>query len=98
MILLPNKNRNKITNYFFVGGFDRNRGKGCIKLYRIKIKKIIKIEEIVDINIKHTKEFKGFKGPISCIMQSTRNGKIVVTCWDGNDYLFEEPNLILLKI
>ena len=30
-------------------------------------------------------------------MQSTRNGKIVVTCWDGNDYLFEEPNLDFIK-
>ncbi len=96
------------TNYFFVGGFDKNRNKGIIKLYRIKkgkkikieeIKEIYKREEIVDINkednklTKDIKEFKGFKGPISSIIQSKINGNIIITCWDGNVYLFEKPNL-----
>ena len=93
------------TNYFFVGGFNKNRNKGIIKVYRIKegekieieeIKEIYKKEEIVDINKKYNKdikEFKGFKGPISSIIQSKRNGNIIITCWDGNVYLFEKPNL-----
>ena len=39
------------------------------------------------------KELKGFKGPISCITQSSKDGKILVSCWDGNVYLFEKPNI-----
>ena len=91
----------KKTNYFFVGGFDKNRNKGIIKLYRIKkgkkikieeIKEIYKKKEIVDINKEDNKEFKGFKGPITSIIQSTKNGNIIVSCWDGNVYLFKKPN------
>ena len=103
------------TNYFFVGGFDKDRNKGMIKLYRIKNKKNIEIEEIVEIykneeigkneeikdnNNKKNKQkeyFKGFKGPISSIIQSTSNGNIIITCWDGNVYLFSKPNLDYLE-
>ena len=106
----------KKTNYFFVGGFDKDRNKGMIKLYRIKKnKKNIEIEEIVEIyknekidkneeiknnNNKKNKQkdyFKGFKGPISSIIQSTSNGNIIITCWDGNVYLFSKPNLDYLE-
>ena len=38
--------------------------------------------------------FKGFKGPISCIIQSTKG--ILITCYDGNVYLFSAPNIKLL--
>ena len=40
--------------------------------------------------------FKGFKGPISCIIQSS-TGVILVTCYDGNVYLFSSPKIQSLK-
>ena len=82
-----NKNTNKeITDYFLAGGFDKDRKSGIIKLYKIKINKYeeTKIEFICNIVIGKRKEFKSFKGPISCITQSRANGDILVTCWDGN--------------
>ena len=36
--------------------------------------------------------FKGFKGPISCIIHSS-SGVILVTCYDGNVYLFTPPKI-----
>ena len=81
------------TNYFFVGGFDTKKHKGGIKLYKIKKnkKEIIEIEKIQDIVLEN--EYELFKGPISCIKQSTSNGNILITCWDGNVYLFNPPDL-----
>ena len=81
------------TNFFFVGGFDTNKHKGGIKLYKIKKnkKEIIEIEKIQDIVLEN--EYELFKGPISCIKQSTSNGNILITCWDGNVYLFNPPDL-----
>ena len=99
------KNNNKINNikkieieYFLVGGFDIKKRQGLIKLYKViyydEIEKI-EIEYIHDI-IMVTKEgknylefFKGFKGPINCIIQSSQ-GEILVTCNDGNVYTFYE--------
>ena len=88
------------TEYFLVGVYDSNQKQGLIKLYEVKyndeIEKI-KIEFIQDIIIekkkgeKDSEGFKGFKGPISCIIQSPK-GEILVTCYDGNVYLFSEPN------
>ena len=98
-LILSKLSQYKKTNYFFVGGFDKNRNKGSIKLYKIKkeqkleIEEIYEIEEIIDINNKNIKDFKGFKGPISSIIQSSYNGNIIITCWDGNVYLFSKPNL-----
>ena len=66
-----------------------------IKLYKVNygIKdNETTIEYIEDIIIKD-KRFKGFKGPISCITQSSKDGKILVSCWDGNVYLFDKPNI-----
>ena len=34
-----------------------------------------------------------FKGPISCITQSSKDKTTLVTCWDGNIYLFESPDI-----
>ena len=49
---------------------------------------------IDDVIIKDTKLKKiKFKGPITCITQSSRDGKIIVNCWDGNVYLFKHPNI-----
>ena len=79
------------TDYFFVGGYEKKKGKGIIKLY--KLIKDQNIEFIQDIEIEKKKTFKGFKGPISCIIQSKKNEQILVSCWDGNVYLFSRPNL-----
>ena len=91
----------KKTNYFFVGGFDIKRHRGGIKLYKFKKNKeeIIEIEEIQDIVLENVclsnknkkSKFKFCKGPISCIKQTTNQGEILITCWDGNVYLFNIP-------
>ena len=96
------------TNYFFVGGFIKNKNQGAIKLYKIIYdKNYFKIEFIEDIvmgnnksnkdiylNNKKIKSAKMFiKEPISSIIQSSIDGKILITSWDGNVYLFEHPNL-----
>ena len=85
------------TDYFLAGGFDKDRKSGIIKLYKIKINKYeeTKIEFIRNIVIGKRKDFKRFKGPISCITQSSINGDILVTCWDGNIYLFKLENLLI---
>ena len=96
------------TNYFFVGGFIKDKNQGIIKLYKIiydkNYSKIEFIEDIVMGNNKSTediylnnKKIKSskmyIKEPISSIIQSSIDGKILITSWDGNVYLFEHPNL-----
>jgi len=96
----------KDTEYFFVGGFDLDKGEGLIKLYKViyndDIEKI-KIEYIQDIIVgrkiskDESESFYRFKGPISCMIQSSRGG-IFITCYDGGVYLFSKPDIdILLK-
>ena len=43
--------------------------------------------------LKEKSNFNGFNGPISSIIQSSLNGNIIVTCYDGNIYLLTPPNL-----
>ena len=92
------------TNYILVGGFDVEKGKGILKLYKIlyddsnflktKIEYIQDVDYIQKIQSKNNKEpFQGFKGPISCICQSKKNGNVLISCWDGNVYLFSPPNI-----
>ena len=53
-------------------------------------------QQLLEIKKKKLKEkstFNGFNGPISSIIQSSINGNIVVTCYDGNIYLLTPPNL-----
>ena len=57
-----------------------------IKLYKIIYEKK-KIEFIQDVMIEN-RNFKGFNMPISSIIQTRTNGNILITCWDGNVYLF----------
>jgi len=95
---INNKENIKIfnTDFFFVGGFDEDKGLGMIKLFKIKYNKIFKntsIEYIEDIIIEENDEFNGFEGPISCITQSNMFGNIIITCWDGNIYIFKPPNI-----
>ena len=90
---------NKITietNYFLVGGFERKKGKGLIKLYKIINNKNFletKIEFIQDITIEKNEIFKGFKGAITNIIQTKNNGNLLMTSWDENVYLFSKPNM-----
>ena len=68
----------------------------------IDIKKKYKKDLIIEKNINNEKNsenffnFKGFKGPITCITQSKFTGNILITCLDGNVYLFTFPNIIKL--
>ena len=103
--VLKNKYDINDTDYFFVGGFDSKKCKGMIKLYKViygEKYNETKIEYIQDIylfdkNVKRSnlsyKSIKRFKGPISCITQSSRDGKILITCWDGNIYLCDCPDI-----
>ena len=89
----------KETEFFFVGGFDPMKRMGCIKLYKIKYDKDsnkINIKYLIDIVTENNDEFKGFDMDISCITQSRITGNFLITCLDGNIYLFKPPNLELL--
>ena len=84
------------TQYFFVWGFDIDKNEGKIKLYKVIYNKDIKktkIQYIQDIQIENNKSFNGFRGAITCILQSTINGNILISCFDGNVYLFTEPDV-----
>ena len=82
----------KESGYFLVGGFDKRRKQGMIKLYKIIYNEKLSIEYIQDIRF-FDKDFKGFKGPISCIIQSKINENLLITCWDGNVYLVNKPDI-----
>ena len=89
--ILEIKTDKKDTNYFLVGGFDSIKKKGIIKLYKFIYDENFnknRIEFIQDI-IFDKKNYIRFNGPISCITQSNIDGKILITCWDGNIYLLE---------
>ena len=65
-----------------------------IKLYKVNYGieyNQTKIEFIQDIIIDNMI----FKGPVSCITQSSKEGDILVSCWDGNIYLFGNINIDL---
>ena len=84
------------TNYFLVGGFDVDKGEGIIKLYEIIYSEKFNetsIKYIQDIIIPKNDNFEGFNNSISGITQSKITGNILVTCLDGNVYLFKPPNI-----
>jgi len=91
------------TEYFLVGGFDKEK-KGSIQLFKVKYNnKIVEIEFIIIDIIRKKKDgkkdleyFKGFEKSISSIIQSHQL-EILVTCDDGNLYLFSEPVLDKLR-
>ena len=90
----------KKTNYILVGGFEVNKSKGIIKLYKLiynKRRKNVEIKYIEDIVFKDT-NFKGFRCPVSCIIQSKKNGKILIGSFDGNIYIFTPPNIKFFNI
>ena len=80
------------TDYFLVGGLALDKSKGMIKLYKVNYGREYnqtKIEFIQDIILGNMK----FKGAVSCIIQSSKEGDILVSCWDGNVYLFGNINI-----
>ena len=81
------------TDYFLVGGYDNDRKRGMIKLYKLKYNESneTSIEYIQEIKPEKREKFEGFKKPISCMIQSKKDGKILITSWDGNVYLFSNP-------
>ncbi len=86
--ILESSIETKETDYFLVGGFQRRRKQGMIKLYKIIYCEKCLIEYIQDIEI-FDNEFEGFNGPISCITQSRKDKKLLITCWDGNVHLLD---------
>ena len=64
-----------------------------IKIYKIIYDEKLSIEFIQDIKL-FDKDFKGFKGPISCIIQSKKDGNLLITCWDGNVYLVNKSEIL----
>ena len=97
MIIKNAESKKENTDYFLVGGFDNNKKKGIIKLYKVNYgieydKTTIEyIQDIIFAN--ENNNMKGFRGPISSITQSNIDGKILVTCWDGNVYELDKPKI-----
>ena len=92
------KNNNKYeekTDYFLVGGFDNDKEEGVIKIFKLLYDKT-DIEFIQDIEFLKNKEFDGFKGPISSLIQSKLRGNILATCYDGKVHLLSKVDLGLL--
>ena len=89
------------TKYILVCGFDSGKKKALIKLYQISFKKDIYDCEVIfiqDIIINKKNIFKKFTMPIVSITQSGISGNILVTCSDGNAYLFNQPELGYLDL
>ena len=91
--ILDTKNDKK--NFFLVGGFDPEIGEGKIKLYQIinNEEGFSSIIYLQDIEFELESKFQGFEMPVSCIKQSSIDGKLLVTSLDHNIYLFSKPNL-----
>jgi hypothetical protein len=92
----------KNSEFFFVGGFDNNKGEGLIKLYKLIYNERVcnvKIEYLQDIIIKKdiNEGFVGFGGAVTCLIQSQYSGIILATCNDGNAYKFSIPNIDYYK-
>ena len=79
-----------------------DKRQGTIKLYKLlynseetQIKYTsdeTQIEYIQDIDI-DDENFEYFNGAISCIIQSSITGNILVSCENGYVYLFSHPNI-----
>ena len=92
-ILQPESNFTE-SNYFLVGGFNVNKCKGIIKLFKIYYGNNYnetKIEYIDDI-IFPDKNIGKCSGPISCITQSNNND-FLISFWNGEIYLLKELNI-----
>ena len=101
ILYVDNSNNDTIINetkYIFVGGFNSKKGQGEIKLYKIIYGKKndydTKIEFIQDLNLENdNNNFNGFNGAVTSIIQSKITGNILISCSDGNVYLYSHPNI-----
>ena len=101
ILLIKKSNENSLgkiydTNYFFVGGFDLEKAIGMIKLYKINFEKQnykTTITFIQDIIVDKEKDFEGFNGAITSIVQSNDTGNFLISCSDGNICLFSPANI-----
>ena len=57
-----------------------------------KTEEILTNEEIIEN--KQKDKFNGFKGAISCMIQSSYTKNILISCYDGKVYLLSRPDLI----
>ena len=98
---LKNDPVKKESKYFFVGGFDTNRRRGIIKLYKINCNNNIEnleIEYFQDFKFgeDNSMYFQSFKSPINYIIQHQKKGNILINSLDDKIYLFSTPDLSLL--
>ena len=78
-------NKKNATNFFFAGGFDLNKRKGLIKIFKLinENNYCKRIEYILDYIIKDNNNKNKFKEPVNCIIQSIKDERILIGCWDG---------------
>ena len=91
-----NNTQKKPTKFFLAGGFDSEKGEGIIQLYQVSNDNeggISSLEYLQDIEYEYNSEFQGFEMTVTSIKQSEINGNIIISCMDGNIYLFSKPNL-----
>ena len=91
ILYIKNKEKYYNTNYFIVGGYLQEKGTAGMQLFKLNNNEK-EVEFIQDINLEK-KEFNAFTGEITCITQSKDTGNLVITCSDGNVYLFSPPNI-----
>ena len=98
-IINNEKNQLIETDYFLVGGFNIDKKKSLIKLFKVNYSEQdfekTEIEYIVDIEIENNfnNKFYRFKGQITCITQFKNNGKILVSFSDGNLHILNYPDI-----
>jgi hypothetical protein len=91
ILYIKNKEKYYNTNYFIVGGYFQEKGTAGIQLFKLNNNEN-EVEFIQDINLEKN-EFNEFTGTITCITQLKDTGNLVITCSDGNVYLFSPPNI-----
>jgi hypothetical protein len=86
------------TDFFLVGCYQPQKREGVIQLYKIIFSEKaedtkIKFLQNIEIYNKQKENFEGFGEQIKSIIQSKITGNILITCANGNVYLFTKPNL-----
>ena len=92
--------KNKINNCFLVGGFDSDIGEGQILLFRVIKDKNKNIEEgyssiefLQNIEFEFNSKNQGFDMPVTNIIQSSADDKLLVTNLNNSVNLLTKPNL-----
>ena len=83
-------------NYLFVGGFNQEKGIGEIYLYKINYESPtnnITINVIQEIILDKNNSFERFNGEITSIIETDDTGNFIISCSDGNIYLFSPANI-----